>query len=841
MNKIIKTLLVVMALAMVVMAFVACDQETEVDPCANGHTMEAIAEKVATCTEDGYSAGVVCSVCGYAERQSFVLEAKGHKLVDVAAQAPTCTEAGYTAHKVCGRDDCDYIEGKEVVPATGHIAGEDGVCTGGCGQTVVTTGDELIAALAAGKNVVLMNDIEMDATLKCPYGNAVGVAQKGGVLDGNGHTLTVNGSGNYYAIITYGGTIKNLTINSGFRAIVLYTPTEDVIIDNVTIYGDNIVYGLNTAEYPTLEGIDIVVKNSTICGWISYAGPYASVTFENCEFIQGVAYDNAIGRLVRPYVSTTFTNCSFIKNAYLDLSALEEGETVTLVGCTVDGVDVTVDVFTTEEDHGEIPFTYEAPATGVALYAVEGGVSFHRNGLAVGEDNKIVITDALDNGYGYYITWVYFVADEAAKYTFAGEGLTIWVYDTAEVTLTTVPVCYYTGTANLEAGKTYYVCLAVTAAGETGEFVATVTKHVHAYEAVVTNPTCTEKGYTTYTCACGATYTGNEVAALGHTAGAEATCTTAQTCTACGTELAAATGHAYADGVCGNCGAEDPNYYPPVSIPEALELADNKKIEVTGTVIKINTPYDSTYKNITVTIADENGVQLYVYRLKGNVEVGQIITIKGVMGTYSGARQVAAGATFTAIGTHTCENYTDATCEKLSACVVCGTTRGELAEHNYVDGACANCGATQGVSYNTVSKTHTEIAKIAGVTAGQNTGVISGKEIKLDDNISIVCAKGGASSDPCIYSESIRLYQNGATLTIKGEGMTKIVITLANNSAGDGPIAVTGGTADNASAPTNYVYTITVDEGVSQVVITTKGTDKNSRLYVAGIEVTYAE
>ena len=40
--------------------------------------------------------------------------------------------------------------------------------------------------------------------------------------------------------------------------------------------------------------------------------------------------------------------------------------------------------------------------------------------------------------------------------------------------------------------------------------------HTHSYEAVVTAPTCTEGGYTTYTCECGDTYVGDEVSALGH-------------------------------------------------------------------------------------------------------------------------------------------------------------------------------------------------------------------------------------------------------------------------------------------------------------------------------------
>lgn len=38
----------------------------------------------------------------------------------------------------------------------------------------------------------------------------------------------------------------------------------------------------------------------------------------------------------------------------------------------------------------------------------------------------------------------------------------------------------------------------------------------HSYTSVVTKPTCTATGYTTYTCNCGHTYTGNEVEAIAH-------------------------------------------------------------------------------------------------------------------------------------------------------------------------------------------------------------------------------------------------------------------------------------------------------------------------------------
>ena len=41
--------------------------------------------------------------------------------------------------------------------------------------------------------------------------------------------------------------------------------------------------------------------------------------------------------------------------------------------------------------------------------------------------------------------------------------------------------------------------------------------HTHSYKDVVTAPTCTEKGYTTHTCACGDSYVDTYVDALGHT------------------------------------------------------------------------------------------------------------------------------------------------------------------------------------------------------------------------------------------------------------------------------------------------------------------------------------
>ena len=43
--------------------------------------------------------------------------------------------------------------------------------------------------------------------------------------------------------------------------------------------------------------------------------------------------------------------------------------------------------------------------------------------------------------------------------------------------------------------------------------------HIHDFAAEITAPTCTEEGYTTYTCSCGESYVGDPVQAIGHTFG----------------------------------------------------------------------------------------------------------------------------------------------------------------------------------------------------------------------------------------------------------------------------------------------------------------------------------
>ncbi len=77
--------------------------------------------------------------------------------------------------------------------------------------------------------------------------------------------------------------------------------------------------------------------------------------------------------------------------------------------------------------------------------------------------------------------------------------------------------------------------------------------HTPKDDSVVTAPTCTEKGYTTYTCSvCGDSYTDNEVAANGH---ADET-TKDHKCDTCGYEMSTCSDSDDADHECDHCGKD---------------------------------------------------------------------------------------------------------------------------------------------------------------------------------------------------------------------------------------------------------------------------------------------
>ena len=73
---------------------------------------------------------------------------------------------------------------------------------------------------------------------------------------------------------------------------------------------------------------------------------------------------------------------------------------------------------------------------------------------------------------------------------------------------------YYAGS------EAQWKAISISSTGNNGLLTANIHynygSHTHSYKDVVTAPTCTEKGYTTHTCACGDSYVDTYVDALGH-------------------------------------------------------------------------------------------------------------------------------------------------------------------------------------------------------------------------------------------------------------------------------------------------------------------------------------
>ena len=196
--------------------------------------------------------------------------------------------------------------------------------------------------------------LSVKVSTKAPYGNWYGIAHNGGVLDGNDLNIVfdegpVNAKGkkDNYGVMTSGGTIKNMTISGVFRGVMIMSPTEDIYIENVVFdptdeWGN--CYPINTGEGDGTKSL--YVSNSFIAGWNSFGTAVKDVRFTNCQFVQGAYYTDVNGRLSKPYVNAVYENCDFCSKYYIDLSTLVADQTVTFKNCTVNGVKLTAENWT---------------------------------------------------------------------------------------------------------------------------------------------------------------------------------------------------------------------------------------------------------------------------------------------------------------------------------------------------------------------------------------------------------------------------------------------------------------------------------------------------------------
>ena len=295
---------------------------------------------------------------------------------------------------------------------------------------------------------------------------------------------------------------------------------------------------------------------------------------------------------------------------------------------------------------------------------------------------------------------------------------------------------------------------------------------------------------------------------------------------------------------------------PVCSLPVANIRPDGADVVVTGTVTADD-------KNNSVTIKDENGATLYIYKLATPVAVGDVITVTGKMATYKESRQVAEGATAVINTAHTCEYdaatcliaelckhcgatkegstpsahaWVDATCVAPKYCSVCFTVEGEAIAHTYGDDGKCVCGITNGQSIVVVN-----FAVFAGVNGWENSKMYN--TVNADANITFSATStnpevqnGNNTGKYYVSGYNWRIYQADAPeLKIAAaEGKTIKAIKVTYESQNDGTLAI--GTAHVVSGE---LVEINANSVTLTVINNGNSTKTNGQARISSIEVIY--
>lgn len=201
------------------------------------------------------------------------------------------------------------------------------------GYIKVGIADELIKALEAKYSVEFTEDITINpASMSNAYGKTGINVKYGQTINGNGHTLNINGAGGTWdsGICTSGGIIKNIWVKGSFRGIFVKggDHIEKVVLDNVRVEGTTYTISIDQASRQGLEA-----TNSIFRGWTSYAATIGNVKFTGCTFGAGSGYNFS-----RPYAPTEYVNCNFEEGHVMDPRAA-----VTFENCTLNGVALTAE------------------------------------------------------------------------------------------------------------------------------------------------------------------------------------------------------------------------------------------------------------------------------------------------------------------------------------------------------------------------------------------------------------------------------------------------------------------------------------------------------------------
>ena len=252
----------------------------------------------------------------------------------------------------------------------------------------VTTESELNAAIEAGNNVVLGNDISLSGPITITQSLAI---------VGNGHKLTANYSGeNTRAINIWDGsnitvTLSNLTVvgptSGGYcRGISTGDTTNlTLVIDNCNI--STLYYALNIVNDTNSK---IIVRNSTLTGYCAFQ-TFASntkATFVNCTLGGNNQWSGTSDDFAAIVVNEDAENCSLSFENCKRIEANEEGTANEYLFSIRDSsANVTV------SGNGELEGKLMDPYCSGSTISITGGTFTANPKAYVTADSKVYLTE----------------------------------------------------------------------------------------------------------------------------------------------------------------------------------------------------------------------------------------------------------------------------------------------------------------------------------------------------------------------------------------------------------------------------------------------------------------
>ena len=345
----------------------------------------------------------------------------------------------------------------------------------------------------------------------------------------------------------------------------------------LTISGSGDMYNYGSSDFSApWDGSRSRVKSVVIADGVTSIGEYA---FFYCESLTSVTIPDSVTSIGKYafFCCTSLTSVT-IPDSVTSIGRFAFSNCTSLTSVTIPDSVTSIGEYAFYDCKSLTSVTIPGSVTSIGLYAFASCTSL--TGIWVAEGNSHYANDASGVLFNKDKTTLVQCPGAFAAYTIPDSVTSIGdnTFDhCTSLTSVTIPDgvtsigwrafsnctsltdVYYAGS------KAQWKAISISSTGNDDLLTANIhynyVSHTHSYKDVVTAPTCTEKGYTTHTCACGDSYVDTYTDPLGHDlkddAAVAATCTTAGTtagkhCTRCdykeGMETIAALGHAWDEG-----------------------------------------------------------------------------------------------------------------------------------------------------------------------------------------------------------------------------------------------------------------------------------------------------